>query len=302
MKMKDFAALLGLAALWGASFLFIRIASPVFGPFLTIQGRVSIAAFALFLFLLLSKKAFYLKQKWKQYLMIGALNAAVPFTLIATAALYLPASLSSILNSLTPLFTALVIWGWMKEHLNIRKWVGTILGVIGVITLVGWSTITLTNEVILAIILSILSTISYGFAGVYAKKNFSAVPPLSLAFGQQLGASLLLLPFTFTQLPESTAQITSAAIWSVIGLALLCTALAYLLYFYLIENVGPTKTLSVTFLIPVFGIIWGSLFLKEEITTGIVAGLMIILGSVFFISDIQFKWGKRRIRREQTIR
>jgi drug/metabolite transporter (DMT)-like permease len=302
MKMKDFAALLGLAGLWGASFLFIRIASPVFGPFLTIQGRVSLAAIALFIFLLLSKKSFYLRQKWRQYIMIGALNAAIPFTLIATAALYLPASLSSILNSLTPLFTALVIWVWFKEHLTLRKWIGTMMGVIGVIILVGLSTITLTNEVMLAIILSILSTISYALAGVYAKRNFTGVPPLSLAFGQQMGASLLLLPFTLTQLPKSTAHISSAAIWSVLGLALLCTAIAYLLYFYLIENVGPTKTLSVTFLIPVFGIIWGGLFLKEEITAGIVVGLMIILVSIFFISDIKFKWGQRRIIKEQSVK
>jgi drug/metabolite transporter (DMT)-like permease len=303
MKIKDFGALFGLAALWGASFLFIRIASPVFGPFLTIQGRVTIAAVALLIFLLITGKSLHLKQKWRQYLMIGALNAAIPFTLIATAALYLPASISAILNSLTPLFTAFVIWGWMKEKLSARKWLGTVVGVIGVVTLVGWSHLPFTNEIIFAVVLSIISTISYGFAGVYAKKNFAGVPALSLAVGQQLGAVILLLPFTLTQLPHTTSQVSGVAVYAVMALALFCTAIAYLLYFYLINSVGPTKTLSVTFLIPGFGIIWGYFFLQEEITMGMMIGLVVILGSVYLISDVQIKTfkGKKEEKRRRFL-
>ncbi|MHC0036944.1 DMT family transporter [Pseudoneobacillus sp. C159] len=289
MKIKEIIALFGLAALWGASFLFIRMAAPSFGPFLTIQIRVTIAAVALLFFLQISKAPLYLREKWKQYLMIGALNAAIPFTLIATAALYLPASMSAILNSLTPLFTALVLWVWMKENLSLRKWIGTVIGVIGVVVLVGWSTIPFTDKVILAVVLAIISTILYGIAGVYAKKTFAGVPALSLAFGQQMGAAILLLPFTLTQLPDSTNKITTVAVLAVIALAIFCTAIAYLLYFYLIEKVGPTKTLSVTFLIPVFGMIWASLFLKEHITVGMLVGLLVILGSVFLISDVRVK-------------
>lgn len=106
---------------------------------------------------------------------------------------------------------------------------------------------------IVAIVLSILSTVSYGFAGVYAKKTFSGVPPLSVAFGQQMGATLLLVPFTIFNLPESTSAITPMVSLSVVGVVLLCTAIGYLLYFYLIASVSPTKTLSVTFMIPLFG-------------------------------------------------
>lgn len=289
MKLKDVLALLGLAGLWGASFLFIRIASPVFGPFLTIQGRVTVAALALLLYLVLTKQSAQFQQLWKQYLIIGALNAAIPFTLIATAALHLTASMSAIFNSLTPLFTALVVWGWMKESLSLRKWFGIMMGICGVVILVGWSSMPFTTETLVAVCLAVLSTISYGFAGVYAKKAFIGVPPLSLATGQQAGASLLLLPFTLTHLPASTSSISAVAVWSVIGLALFCTAIAYLLYFYLIDSVGPTKTLSVTFLIPVFGIIWGSLFLHEQVTVGMAIGRLIILASVFLISDIRLQ-------------
>ncbi|MEH7452616.1 DMT family transporter [Gottfriedia acidiceleris] len=289
MKLKDGIALLSLAALWGASFLFIRIASPVFGPILTIQGRVIIAAIALVLHMVITKKSLHFKKRWRQYLIIGALNAAIPFTLIATSALYLPASMSSILNSLTPLFTALVVFLWTKERLSIRKLTGIIVGVFGVILLVGWSSIPFTYDVKIAIGLAVLSTISYGVAGVYAKKAFTLVAPLSIAAGQQIGAAILLLPFTFLNFTASIDKVSGVAILAVLGLALFCTAVAYLLYFYLIESVGPTKTLSVTFLIPVFGIMWGVLILKERITLGMLFGFLVILCGVFLISDIRLR-------------
>lgn len=289
MSIKDMGALFSLAALWGASFLFIRIASPQLGPFLTIQGRVTIAAIALLIYMTVIGHTAEFKRRWRQYLIIGALNAAIPFMLIATAALHLNASMSAILNSMTPLFTALVVWGWMKEKLTIRKWAGIFIGIIGVVILVGWSPIPFTSEVIVAIILSTLSTVSYGFAGVYAKKTFAGVPPLSLAFGQQMGASVLLFPFTLKNLPTSASPVTPIVILSVAGVALLCTAIAYLLYFYLLASVGPTKTLSVTFLIPLFGMIWGVVFLDEKITLGMIAGLFVILSSIFLISDIQLR-------------
>jgi len=295
MKTKDIAALIGLAALWGASFLFIRIASPAIGPFLTIQGRVTIAAVALLIYIFMIGQPTQFKQRWKQYLIIGALNASIPFTLIATASLHLHASMLAIINSMTPLFAALVVRGWMKEKLSTRKWVGIFIGITGVIILVGWSPIPFTSEVIVAIVLSMLSTVSYGFAGVYAQKAFAGVPPLSVAFGQQLGAALLLVPFTIFNLPKATSVITPIVTLSVVGLALLCTAIGYLLYFYLIASVGPTKTLSVTFMIPVFGMGWGVVFLNEPVTLGMIAGLFVILCSIFLISDIQVQQINKKV-------
>lgn len=296
MSLKELIALIGLAALWGASFLFIRIAAPIFGPILTIEGRVTIAALALVIYLIITRKSLDFKTRWKQYIIIGTLNAAIPFTLIATSALHLTASMSSILNSLTPLFTALIVWGWMNERLSTRKWCGIIVGVIGVALLVGWSTIPFTKETIIAIVLAVLSTISYGLAGVYAKRTFVGVAPLSLAAGQQIAASILLIPFTLVNLPKTTSNFTTMPILAVLALALFCTALAYLLYFYLIEKVGPTKTLSVTFLIPVFGMIWGFLILNERITMGMLVGFIVILVSVFLISDIKLPTKSKILR------
>jgi drug/metabolite transporter (DMT)-like permease len=285
MNRNEMMALLGLAALWGASFLFIRISSPVLGPFLTIQGRVTIAAVALLIYMVGVKKSLEWKKRWKPYLIIGLLNAVIPSIFIAVAALQLPASMSAILNSLTPLFTALVAWGWLGESMTLRKWLGIFIGTFGVALLVGWSSVPFTINVIIACMLSILSTVSYGFAGVYTKKYLAGVPALSLAAGQQVGATLILLPVTLIFWRESFQAVTPLAVFSMIGLALFCTTFAYLLYFYLIESAGPTIAASVTLLIPFFGIVWGMVFLNETITWGMIVGLFIILGSIFLISD-----------------
>jgi drug/metabolite transporter (DMT)-like permease len=287
MNRKELGALFTLAALWGASFLFIRIAAPQIGPIFTIEVRVAIAGLALLFFVWVTKRSADFKIWWKQYLIIGALNAAIPFTFIAIAAIHLNASVMAIVNALTPICTALAVWIWMKEKLTLRKGIGMIIGLIGVMILVGWSPIPLTTEVYIAIGCSILSTISYGFAGVYIKKTFTHVSPLSLATGQQIGAAIVLLPITLFYLPTSTASFSPIVVLSVIGLALFCTSIAYLFYFYLIDHVGPTKTLSVTFLVPLFGMIWGFVFLQEKITFGMLMGLLIILSSVLLISDIK---------------
>lgn len=286
MNLKELGALFALAALWGASFLFIRIASPELGPIFTIEARVTIAGLALLLFVLLTKRTADFKRWWKQYLMIGALNAAIPFTLIAIAAIHLNASIMAIVNALTPICTAFAVWIWMKERLTLRKAVGMVIGMGGVIILVGWSPIPSTTEVYIAVGCSILSTIAYGFAGVYVKRTFQDVSPLSLATGQQIGAAIVLLPISLFYLPSSTGSFSLIVVLSVVGLALFCTSIAYLLYFYLMEHVGPTKTLSVTFLVPIFGMVWGFILLQEKITLGMMLGLLVILSSVVLISDI----------------
>ena len=285
MKIKDMAALFLLAAMWGASFLFMRIAAPVLGPFLVIELRVLIAGLALFLYAVVTRRKLSVKGKWRSYLVIGAINAAIPFTLIATATLTLKASLASVLNSTTPLFAAIVAWIWLKEELTIKKTLAIILGIIGVVVLLGWNPINITTKVVFSAMLSLGAALSYAFGGVYAKKTFKGVDALSLNIGQQLSAALLLLPITIFKILK--VEVPKLVVFSVVALALICTALAYILYFYLIANVGPTKTLSVTLLVPVFGVIWGAVFLKESITTGVIGGLIIILLSIIIMSGIK---------------
>jgi len=291
MKTKDIVALFLLAALWGASFLFMRIASPVLGPFFTIEIRVLIAGLALFLYSKLIKHEFNFKSLWKKYLILGTFNAAVPFTLISTATLTLDASLASILNATTPLFAVVVAAIWLKEKITYKKTIGIVIGLSGVIILLGWSPIVLSPKVIFSATLSILAAVSYGFGGAYAKKAFEGVDSLSLAIGQQLAAALVLMPLALTKIPSG--PISSSVIVSVVGLAIFCTSLAYILYFNLIANVGPAKTLTVTFLVPVFGVIWGIVFLNENVTPGMLVGLVIILSSISIMNDVRIKRAKQ---------
>ncbi|WP_461205380.1 DMT family transporter [Clostridium sp. DL1XJH146] len=285
MKIKDIGVLFLLAALWGASFLFMRVAAPVLGAVFLIEIRVLIAGLALLIYAFIIKKKPNFKEKWKEYLILGAINSAIPFTLIATATLTLNASIASILNSATPIFTVIVASIWLKEKLTVKKLLGILIGIIGVVVLLGWSPMLITPKVIIAASMSILATICYGFAGVFAKKAFKDVDSLSIATGQQLSAAIVLLPFAIFNIPSG--HISSNIILSVFALAIMCTSIAYVLYFYLIKEIGPTKTLSVTLLVPMFGVVWGVIFLGEKITSGMLLGLGIILMSIFMISDLK---------------
>ncbi|WP_238590897.1 DMT family transporter [Paenibacillus beijingensis] len=229
--------------------------------------------------------------KWKEYLLLGALNAAIPFCLIAVAELHIDSSMAAILNSTTPLFTALVARIWTQDHFNLKKLLGLILGVSGVGILVGWNPQNMGTVFFISAGLSLLAALFIAIGGIYSSKGFKGETPLNLTIGQQIAAGLLLLPITIFFTPQKTPG--GDVILAVIGLAILSTSLAYLLYFYLIRSVGPVKTLSVTFLVPFFGILWGWLFLKESISLRTILGLIIILLSVTFVTNIQFKLRKK---------
>lgn len=282
MSRKDLSILLSLALVWGASFLFMRIASPEFGPVFTTELRVSLAAIALMLYAVLTRRKLDVWRHWRQFLMLGALNAALPFTLICMAELELSASLAAILNATTPMFTALAAWGTLKERPGWSKTIGLVIGLFGVIILVGWSPVPMEGKVMMSVFFSLGAALSYGFGGLYASRIGKGLEPLTLAIGQQLGASVVLLPLAVIFAPRHLPS--PAAIYSVIGLSLLCTSVAYLMYFRLIRNVGAVKTVSVTFLVPIFGIMWGAIFLDEPLYVNTIVGLFIILLSVMLVN------------------
>jgi drug/metabolite transporter (DMT)-like permease len=284
MKPRDTVMLLLLAALWGASFLFMRIGVPVLGPLLLIFLRVSIASVALLIYMAAKRQRPAIMHKWKQYLLLGTINAAIPFTLISAAELHLTASLAAILNATTPLFTALAARIWAKEALTVKKICGLVLGVVGVAVLVGWDPHQSGERLLLSASFSLLAAISYAFAGVYSSRAFKGEKPIDMAIGQQLGASVVMIPLAAATFPDAIPS--SLVLLSVLGLAVLCTAAAYLLYFALIRSVGPVKTLSVTFLIPVFGMVWGALFLGETVSPNMILGLFIILLSVALVMNV----------------
>lgn len=288
MRAKDLAMLFLLAAMWGGSYLFIRIAVPVTGPVVLAFLRVVFAAAGLVAYAWGTRRDTPMLARWRTFLLLGALNALVPYILIATAELHLTAALAAILNATTPLFAALLGVVWLGERLTLRTGCGLLLGFGGVAVLVGWSPLPLNQALLVGVVASLLAALSYAVAGILAKKLSAGLSVLSLALGQQIGASVLLLPLAVPLAisTPSTLQLTPLIAAVILALALLSTSLGYLLYFTLIANIGPTRTLGVTFLVPAFGMLWGSLFLHEPIQAGILLGLALILASILLTSGI----------------
>ncbi len=292
MRPGDLGALTLLGALWGGSFLFISVAVPALGPALLVELRVLLAAVALALYAVAVGRLPALRSQWKEFLILGGLNAAAPFTLIAISQLNLTASLAAIMNSTTPLFAAVVAAAWIGEELTMRKIFGLLLGVVGVAVLVGLDPVLLNGVVLLSVGASLLAALCYALGGVYAKRTFPGVPPQAMGIGQQAAAAAILLPLAAANLPEEPPSL--AVVLSVLGLALLSTAVAYLIYFRLMASVGPTKTLTVTFLVPVFGVLFGVLLLGDPVGVGTFAGMGIILSSVALVTGISLGRAKEK--------
>jgi drug/metabolite transporter (DMT)-like permease len=284
MRPRDFAGLAVLGALWGGSFLFIRVAVPALGPFLLVELRVGLAAAALLLYALAAGRLPKIHSRWRSFLVLGFFNAAVPFSLISAAEIHLTASLAAILNSTTVMFTAMVAAVWMGDPLTARKLVGIILGIVGVTVLVGWDPTPLNGVVLLSVAAMLVASFSYALGATYVKRAFSGIPPLGMAIGQLGAATVILLPPSVASFPREAPSFPVAL--CMLGLALLSTAAAYLIYFRLIENVGPTSTVTVTLLVPVFGLLFGVLLLDEPFGSGTLAGLAIILFSVVLITGL----------------
>lgn len=284
MGTRDLGALLLLSALWGASFIYIRVAVPALGPFVLVELRVGLAAVALALCAALVGRLPKLRGRWRQFALLGAVNVAIPFSLISTAEINLTASLAAILNSTTVMFTAVVAAVWMGDALTARKLVGVALGTVGVTVLVGWDPIAMNWAVALSVGAMLAASLAYALGSVYAKRTFADSPPLAIASGQLTAAAMLMLPLAAVSAPEQSPS--TIVVLSVLGLALPSTAVAYMLYFRLIANVGPTSTSTVTLLVPLFGLLFGVVLLDEPVGVGTLAGLVLILSSVTLITGL----------------
>lgn len=275
MKIRDLIDFLLLAALWGASFLFMRIAVPAFGPLAIADLRTAVAALVLLLLLVWRGGINELAPNAGRLLLLGAFNSAIPFVLFAYATLSITAGLAAILNATVPLFGALVAWMWLRDRLTSLQWLGLAIGFAGVLWLSSENASFKPGGSGWAIVAALLASLSYGLSGNLAKRYFSHVRPLAVATGSQISAAALLLPLTIVNWPDAAPEPTD---WlSVIALGVFCTGVAYALYFRLIARIGPAKTMAVTFLIPAFAMLWGALFLAEEITALMLAGCVVIL-------------------------
>ena len=279
MKPQDMAELLALAALWGASFLFMRLGAADFGAVALAALRVGLATLVLLPLLWQRGQVAALRSHWRDIAVVGLVNSALPFVLFGVAALALNAGLSSIFNASAPLWAALIAWAWLGERLTRGRVFGLVLGFAGVLWL-AWDKASVKPgehgvSAALAIAACLAATLCYGFCANYTRRRLGGVAPLAVATGSQLAAALALALPAWWLWP---AAMPSSIAWaSVIGLALPCTALAYLLYFRLIAHVGAAQAITVTFLIPVFGLLWGALFLGESLTSAMLVGCTVIL-------------------------
>ena len=280
MRPADTARLVALAAIWGASFLFIRITAPVFGPVLTADLRTLIAGVALAIYFGLTGYNPEWRRWGRQYVIVGFLTSALPFLLWAYAALSLTAGLMSVLNATSPMWGALWSVLLLRERLRARQLLGLGIGVAGV------ALVTQPQPgaglPLLAVLAALGASFCYGLSGAYMKRWARGVPSRGMAVGTQLAAGMLLIPFIPLAPPAAVPGAHIVA--SMLALGLVCGSVAFLLYFRLVTDIGATGALTVTYLVPVFGVLWGALFLGEALTLPMLAGgVLVVLGTVLVL-------------------
>ena len=288
MSTANLLRLILLAAIWGGSFLFMRIAAPVLGPAVLIEYRVVFASLFLLAVALLMKKPLDLRQNWKHYLILGFFNSALPFLLYAYAARTLSASVMAVLNATAPIWGAVIGAVWQRQMVSARVMLGLVMGTGGVALLVGFDHASSREGAGLAIAAALFAAFNYGIASTYAK-SARAVEPFANAHGSMWAASLLVLPSLafFPQPGQATVGIMGAAL----ALGVVCSGVAYLLYYRLIRDVGPTSALTVTFLSPLFGILLGTVFLEEVVGWYTIVGSAIVIVGTALVTGFKPNFG-----------
>ena len=286
MNSADIIRLLSLAAIWGGSFLFMRIAVPVLGSAYLAEGRVLLAAIFLYCLAIYLKKNRNLLDHWKHYLIMGFFNSAFPFMLFGFAALNLSTSQLAILFAVSPIWAFVIGLLIGNEKFKIKRGLGLLLGVIGVGVLFGTSSDSIDQRTYQSIILGLVGSLSYGIATNYAKKEKN-VEPFDNAHGSVWGAAILLIPALFF-IPIRSEP--TPLVWgALIAIGVVCSGIGYLLYFRLIKDVGASSALTVTFLIPIFGALWGILFLDEHLTLNTIIGMAIIIVGTAMVTEFDIK-------------
>ena len=276
MRRSDAIRLVALSAIWGSSFIFIRVLAPVLGPILTVTTRVLIGGAVLVAYCRIIGLDAEVGRHWRQYAVIGIVNSTLPFMLFAFAALYLPASYSVILNSTAPLFTALWAIPLLNESLTHTKLVGLVAGAAGVVLVSRAGPVVPDSWFWIAVLACLGATTCYALSSIYMKKRAANLKPLAIAGWSQIFAALAMAPLV--PFAQPSAPLTPLIAFNVLMLAVFCSSIAYVLYYRLIADIGPTRALTMAFLMPVFGMVWGALFLGEPITLPMIAGCALIIG------------------------
>ncbi|RZI44772.1 EamA/RhaT family transporter [Herbaspirillum sp. HC18] len=288
-----------LGAIWGTSFMLMRIAVPSLGPLPTTFLRALLGGIALYMFARSRGIDFRWRENARTYLVIGLFNTAIPFALFAWSALHIPSAYMATMNSLAPIFTGLFGFLLLSERLTPSRIMACVLGLTGVAVLVGVGPTKVTTNTVLGVLAGMGAATCYGFAATYTRMKASQIPALATATGSQLAASLALLPLALPAAPHAAA-VTSQAALAVTVLGVLCTGLAYAIFFHLIATEGASKAITVTFLVPATASIWAWLFLGEPITAGTVMGIAVVLCATALALGLTEKWKTVFVRREEA--
>ena len=278
---RDMVGLVVLAALWGGSFLFMRVAVPELGALPLIALRLALASLVLLPVLLLRGGLPLWRQHWLRIAVVGVFLSALPFCLIAWASHSLPAGVASVLNATTPLMTALWAIPLAGERMRLSRAAGLLLGLAGVLVLMLGRGAAFDVQSLLPVLAMLGATACYGWSGHMARRWLPGLPPLVTATGSLFSGAVLVAPLALFSLPT---QAPSPMVWgAVLALAVGCTSLAYLIYYRLIDRLGATRASTVTYLVPVFGVLWGALFLQEAVSWPMLLGGVLILGGVLLL-------------------
>ena len=277
MKLRNFCELLLLSAIWGSSFLFLRIASPAFGPIFLIEMRVLSGLLVLLPVFFVMRKYQEFKLHWKMILLVSLLNMAIPFCFFAYSALNMGAGLLSIMNATVPIFTAMVGFLYFRQRLSQLGFAGLVVGLLGVAILMSESRAESGITSDLAIPAALFASILYGIAINLAAHKLQGVSGITITTGSLFFSSAILLPLAIRSRPE---VIPEGVIWlSVLSLGIVCTGVGYVLFYRLIAEIGSQRAITTTYLIPLFSIFWGSLFLGETLTVAMfLGGVTVLLG------------------------
>tara|TARA_Y100001934_G_scaffold226462_1_gene271691 strand:+ start:138 stop:1019 length:882 start_codon:yes stop_codon:yes gene_type:complete len=284
MELRYWALLILLGAIWGSAFIFIKISAPEFGAVALVQARLIIASLIFIPVLLRKKYINLLKPIWKHSMLLAITNNAIPFTMFSLASFGSDSNMLAILNATTAFNTMIIAYLWLKEEVSLKQLFGLILGFIGVVILVNPDS---SSTSILSAIFCLMGAACYSFSTVFIQKNSAKTNKLVLIGWSIIFSAFLMIPVTLFYLPS---QMPSAdAFLSVIWLGGISTGLAFLGYVRLIEKIGAVKTSTVAYFLPIFGIIWGNLFLDEVITPSIIFGCATILIGVFLATSKKIK-------------
>jgi drug/metabolite transporter (DMT)-like permease len=272
MRPRDLLDLLLLGAIWGGAFPMLRVAAPAFGPVALITVRLGVAAVLLGFML---RSLADVRANAGRLFALGLLNSAIPFTLFAFATLHVTAGLAALLNATVPIFGAILTYFVLGERLSAGRVLGIALAFAGIASIVWESTATRSNAGLWGVASGLTASALYATAAIYTRHRLSHLDVRTLSAGSVCGATLAILPFGLLAWPAVPPSTTA---WlAAIALGTLCSAVAYLLYFRLLRNVGPARAVTVTFLIPVFGILWGAVFLHEPVTGGLLLRCVLVL-------------------------